>query len=98
MKPEIYTTRLVELTALKFVYTSAGVSAMMEFLGPSMGSITKARHPSSLQNLTVKRIVNGTDVGVDNNAVEGDYVIQNPPIGFYVIKEKTFELNYETKE
>ena len=78
----------VEIEALQFRYSNAGIRELREFCS-CIGAVTKARCPEAIgeaEVVTLEGIM---------KAKEGDYIIKGIQGEFYPCKPEIFEATYE---
>ena len=85
----------VEIEAVKFVYSTAGIAALREFCGDSLGNITKDRHQFALGEAEICTLEDGVNLTVKHIATEGDWIIKGVQGEFYACKPDIFAMTYD---
>ena len=94
-----YCKKPVQIEAVQFIYTSDCLLFLNEWLGNSMGTSGKDRHPDAKGWLEIKTLEDGNDnIQVAHVATEGDYIIKGVKGEFYPCKPDIFEQTYERVE
>lgn len=87
-----YRKKPVVIDAIKFEYSESGVRELKEFVGDSLESWSKDRHPDAVGSAKIKTL-EGVIL-----ATEGDYIIKGVKGEFYPCKPDIFEMTYERVE
>ena len=90
-----YRTKSVVIEAVRFEYTLNGLKDLREFVGDSLGIITKARHPGARAEAEIITLEDGIKSQVAHVATEGDWIVKGIQGEFYPIKPDIFEETYE---
>jgi hypothetical protein len=83
----------VVIDAVLFTYPPT--PELKEFLGSSMGKLSKARHPSAKGEMEIGTLEDGSELKVIHIATEGDYIIKGVEGEFYACKPEIFHKTYE---
>ena len=95
MKSETYTKKPIDIQAIKFEYTTKGVAALKEFVGESLGTISKKKRLGAKAEAVIKTLEDGNKDQVKHIATEGDYIIKGIKGEFYPCKPDIFKKTYE---
>lgn len=85
----------VEIEALQFIYTKDGIRELREFVGESLGNVSKARCPDAKGEAQIITLEDGNDNQVQHIATEGDWIIKGIAGEFYPCKPDIFKQTYE---
>lgn len=94
----MYRKKPVVVEAIQFEYSPEGIKKLEEFCGPSLGGISKARHPYAKAEAQIFTLEDGEYVTVKHIATEGDWIIKGVVGEFYPCKPEVFEQTYEKAE
>ena len=93
-----YRKKPVVIEAVRFEYTIDGLKGLREFVGDSLGIITKARHLGARAEAEIITLEDGIKSQVAHVATEGDWIIKGIQGEFYPVKNDIFEETYELVE
>lgn len=96
MTPKQYKKKPVVITALKFEYSTKGISALSEFCGDQLLGFGKDRHINAVGWAHIGTLEDGEGSHqAEHIATEGDYIIKGVAGEFYPIKPDIFHATYE---
>ena len=90
-----YRKKPVEIEAVKFEYTTVGLTRLREFCGDCLGNVRKDRHPDALAEAEIRTLEDGETLKVTHIASEGDYIIKGVKEELYPCRRDIFEMTYE---
>ncbi len=90
-----YRKKAVEIQALQFVYSLDGLRDLQNFIGDSLGKVSKMRHPEAKGEAEIGTFEDGTNLTVKHIATEGDFIIKGVEGEFYACKPQIFYKTYE---
>ena len=92
-----YKKKPVVIEAIKFEYSSAGITAVVAFCGKAAGDFGKERHLTAVGWVQIRTLEDGVDGSpqVEHIAQEGDYIIKGVQGEFYPVKPDIFLATYE---
>lgn len=83
----------VVIEAVQFTYPPT--QALIDFAGPSLRNVRKARHPGAIAEVDIVTLEDGSDGRAKHVATEGDWIIQGVQGEFYPCKPDIFAATYE---
>ena len=83
----------VEVEAMQFVFTEAGIKELYDFCGSALGSYAKPA--GKLAEIQVGTLEDGNHFSAVHIATEGDWIIKGVHGEFYPCKPDIFEQTYE---
>lgn len=94
---KIYRKKPVQIQALKFEYSAAGVAELKQFCGDALKDYGKNRHMTAIGWAEIGTLEDGSGDSsqAKHIATEGDYIIRGVQGEFYPCKPEIFELTYE---
>ena len=96
MKCQCLEKKPVEVEAINFEYSQAGIDALRAFCGGKVGRVTKGRHPDAVGQAEIATLEDGSDdLKVKHIATEGDWIIRGVKGEFYPCRPDIFEVTYE---
>ena len=90
-----YRKKPVIIQAIKFEYTDVGLRELKDFVGDSLGTVSKARHMGAKAEAHILTLEDGGDGAAKHVATEGDWVIKGVQGEFSTCKPDIFEATYE---
>lgn len=90
-----YVKKLVEVEAVRFVYTNDGIAALREFCGDNVARISKARCVGALAECHIITLEDGNINQVEHMADEVDWIINGVAGEFYPCKQHIFDATYD---
>jgi hypothetical protein len=88
----LYETRKVTIEAVEFTYPIT--DELKDFVGDSLGTVSKQRHLGSLAEAEICTLEDGEFLKVKHIATEGDYIIKGLQGEFYACKPDIFHMKY----
>ena len=93
-----YRKKPVVIEAVRFEYTLDGLVRLSEFVGDSLGEVTKEKHLYARAEAQIITLEDGIKSQVAHIATEGDWIIKGVQGEFYPVKADIFEETYELVE
>ena len=96
MTVKLYKKKPVVIEALKFEYSTEGISALSEFCGDKLLGFGKDSHINAVGWARIGTLEDGEgSVQAEHIATEGDYIIKGAFGEFYPCKQDVFLATYE---
>lgn len=90
-----YRKKPVVIEAIRFEYSTEGLSDLEMFCGPALKGSGKARSPDAKGWAWIGTLEDGADGEAKHVATEGDWIIKGVAGEFYPCKPDIFEMTYE---
>jgi hypothetical protein len=87
-----YRTKATQVTAVEFKYSAESLAELNEWMGDSMGTSGKQRHPGAIGWVQIRPLISGASLGL---AIEGNFILQDSFGEFRALSAAEFHAQFE---